>query len=210
MHKTRQRCVLCAIAVGVAVAGCGKKAAAPASTPTHTETNLVGQARHGRSLTNKTRTVKSPAKIKYPPLASVMDGLAAYRETTDDSYKTWIIYTVGEFNTEDALGALVALFQAEPEPDLKANILDAMSDIDSPNSIAAVAIGLDAAQPTAVRVEAISTLMYKDDVAALPYLEPLTTNANHEVAAAALHAVEMLNMPSAARHSLPKTIHMVN
>jgi len=193
------------IAAVVPLTACNKPAA-PASSPTQPETNLVHR---GRSVTNKTRTAKSPAKRKYPPIASVTDGLAVYRETTDSTYKTWIIYTVGEFNNEEALGALVALFQGETDPELKANILDAMSDIDSPNSVAAIAIGLDAAQPTAVRVEAISTLMYKDDVTALPYLEPLTTNGNHQIAAAALHAVEMINMPSSPQHTLPRVLHKV-
>ena len=115
-----------------------------------------------------------------------------------------ILEALSRLNSEEALAALGALFSMERDSVLQEDILEAMSEITSSNTVWAVAKGLDAALPTSVRLAAIEALEDVDDAAVIPRLQGLLTDPNPEIQKSAAHAIDWLQTPMMSKEELQR------
>ncbi len=124
----------------------------------------------------------------------IVDMEAAYHGSTDFSTRIDAMYRISDVNSPEAVAALGRLFTFEKDPELKTEILDALSDIEGQDSgkvaILAAAAGTDQAKD--VRQAAIDGLTNIDPQHALPILQGMVSDSDSDISDAAKDAVEQV------------------
>jgi HEAT repeat protein len=124
----------------------------------------------------------------------IADMELAYHSSTDFSTRIDAMYRISDLNSADAVSALGRLFDFEKDPELKTEILDALSDVEGQDAgkvaILAAAAGTDQAKD--VRQSAIDGLTNIDPQRALPILQGMVTDSDSDISDAAKDAVEQV------------------
>lgn len=124
----------------------------------------------------------------------IADMEGAYHSSTDFSTRIDAMYRISDVNSAEAVSALGRLFAFEKDPELKTEILDALSDVEGQDSgkvaILAAAAGTDQAKD--VRQSAIDGLTNIDPQRALPILQGMVSDSDSDISDAAKDAVEQV------------------
>jgi hypothetical protein len=92
---------------------------------------------------------------------------------------------------EQSLERMISLLRSDPDPDVRASIVDRLGDEESVSAISAVAAALQDPNPEVV-LRAIEALQFNAEEWLIPELERLLTHSNPEVREAAEDAIEYL------------------
>lgn len=120
-----------------------------------------------------------------------------YKATTDADDRIEIIYALSGLDTEEALKALGRLFQFEPDPELKSEIISAVDDAEEQIELKLViyATCLTPDQPDDVRQAAIDALESIVDVRAIPVWIALLNDKDAGIRETARQKIEALQSP---------------
>ena len=147
----------------------------------------------------------TPAKPNVVPLAQLPSTPAdlekLYVTKTDFETKINIIYKLSTMNNFLAVQALGQLFHADPDIDMKMEILDSLENtqglVDKKLDILKSAVHPD--QHSEVRLIAIESLITLGDLQALSVLQPLLSDKSREIrdvaSAAIIEVQELANKP---------------
>jgi hypothetical protein len=169
---------------------------------------VVGAPAPAAGSSNTASTTPSTEGVVIPPSAEAQDAATqnaeaaqqigdmelAYHSATDFSTRIDAMYKISDLNSADAVSALGRLFAFEKDPELKTEILDALSDVEAQDAgkvaILAAAAGNDQAKD--VRQSAIDGLTNIDPQRALPVLQGMVNDADSDISDAAKDAVEQV------------------
>jgi hypothetical protein len=186
-----------------------KSAPTPVHAPTPaavaTDASLAGAAASATSVT----PTQSVSDSEAMPTAAEAQETAAqnaeaakqiaqyenvYRSSTDFSSRIDAIYRISDAGTAGAITALGRLFTFETDPELKTEILDALSDVDGQDSqkvvILSAAVSPDQAKD--VRQSAIDALSNIDAQKSLPILQNLANDSDSDISESASNAIEQV------------------
>jgi len=181
-------------------------AAAPAAAPAPAP--AVAAAAPAPGGTNAAPMAASTEGVAIPPPAApqeaatqnaeaaqeIADMEGAYHSSTDFSTRIDAMYRISDVNSADAVSALGRLFAFEKDPEMKTELLDALSDIEGQDAgkaaILAEAAGTDQAKD--VRQSAIDGLTSIDPQRALPILQGMVNDSDSDISDAAKDALEQV------------------
>jgi HEAT repeat protein len=124
----------------------------------------------------------------------------AYREASENKKKRNLAYKLAEVGTKAAVESLGRLFESEPEPELKEEILSALWLVDGSDK-EKIVIYAKAVRPEhsmGVRLEAIDGLGDIDDPEAKTVLQSVANDPSEEIRDAVTDALASSQDPAAA------------
>ncbi|HUJ10826.1 MAG TPA: HEAT repeat domain-containing protein [Verrucomicrobiae bacterium] len=133
---------------------------------------------------------ETPAQLA----AEVQQLESTYHNTPDFQKRVGIIYDITSVESPAAVDAIGRLFSVEPDPDLKTELIDSLSDIDGENDkkLNILTSALSANQPKDVRLEAIDAISDTEDKRGIQLLQPLLQDPDEEVRDAAKDSIDDL------------------
>lgn len=183
--------------------GCGENP--PAAGPTATSTIAVTITNASpRSTRRALRTVRTRQGPWTNASLTVAELLVHYRAATNHAVRSGVLDAITRRQGTEALDGLVVLFQGETDADQKTDILATMASIKDTGAVAALSMGLATNETTEVRLAAIQELRFRDDPAAVPFLEPLLVEENEAIRQKAADAIQMLHTPRISKEQLQR------
>jgi hypothetical protein len=150
-----------------------------------------------------------PAPTPKPESPETVKEIAAqetsYQTNTEFAAKVEAIFKISDIGSPGSLTALGRLFAQEKDPELRAELLAALGDIQGldERKAALLAAGAAADQPRNVRQAAIDGLTLIDAKRSLPLLQALSSDADEEIREAAKDAIQIVQALLEARSDNP-------
>ncbi|MGB8166099.1 MAG: hypothetical protein WCF18_01315 [Chthoniobacteraceae bacterium] len=134
--------------------------------------------------------MNAPSNAAVPPMKETAEDTpltapqlqAAYLAAKEFPDKVEVIYDLGNLDTADAIYTLMRLFEAEGDPDLKQEMIDATERMEEqlPAKLAFLAIALQPSQPAEIRDTAVGLLLTIEDRRAIAIWQLLLKDADPE------------------------------
>ena len=154
----------------------------------------------------QTGTPAPAPKPETPETVKEIAGMeTSYQTNTEFAAKVEAIFKISDVGSPGSLTALGRLFAQEKDPELRAELLAALGDIQGldERKAALLAAGAAADQPRQVRQAAIDGLTLIDPKRALPLLQALSTDADEEIREAAKDGIQIVQALMEARSDNP-------
>ena len=178
--------------------------AAPAATHAPTKAPLKAPV---PSVPGEQTAAPAPApKPETPETIKEIAGLeTSYQTNTEFAAKIEAVFKISDVGSPASLIALGRLFNQEKDPELKAELLAALGDIQGldKQKLALLTAGAAPDQARQVRQAAIDGLTLLDSKYALPMLETLSSDADEEIRESAKDAIQIVQALMAARSDSP-------
>ena len=133
---------------------------------------------------------ETPAQLA----AQVQQLESTYHNTPDFQKRVGLIYDLSSIESPTTIDTLGRLFVNEPDPELKVELINSLSDVDGENDkkLAILTGGLRPDQPKDVRLEAIDSIVETEDKRGIQLLQGLLKDSDEDIRESAQDGIDQL------------------
>jgi type IV secretory pathway VirB10-like protein len=189
-------------------AGCSKKESETTAAPSQSgEKTATAPTTPATPMPSEVTPAPAPAPAPAPsPSAAAQEETPAqlaaqvqqlestYHNTPDFQKRVGLIYDLSSIESPATIDAIGRLFSVEPDPELKVELINSLSDIEGENDkkLAVLTSALRPDQPKDVRLEAIDAVAETEDKRGVQILQGLLQDADEDIRESAQDGIDQL------------------